>query len=525
MMHALRTNSDLGGATMGDFVSEILRLDDAGDYAALIAYFNENLPEPKTLIYTVYRCMIDGRFRTAQVLAGPLIAAGADHPVVHFAQSIGGFLYGNESDEREGAVRLAQAIDLLSPEKQSTLCQGVFQRVFDRVVRADAALITDANRALRLLKIIKAAVPMFRTIFEWEDAGSNVTAATLAQQGRARATLISLEQPPPGAPRPRRRVIYAGRERVFPQDPSSRLYETGPKMSTSMAAYGWDATFLPTMSIHFPEDFANIVAVCEQEKPDLLIFDDLYITVPQMLPARAAMIEALREKLPSMKIASLHQDPWEISPQTLIETSVRLDAVMAQFPSMPVWQDPAFKGKMIFAPIPHAGTSGPVKTPMSSRMKFIGGVFGYNWHRIFWLAGAKLGLPIDFIRSTHRNDGLSVIDSYDAYMRRTEAAGCVINFSMRSDLSRVMTGRNLEGILSGALLVAEETPDMDYYFVAGEHYLSFATVPELRALARFIAEKPEEAEAIRRRGNEFGRERYSDEKLVGHIDYHFFYRQ
>ena len=132
--------------------------------------------------------------------------------------------------------------------------------------------------------------------------------------------------------------------------------------------------------------------------------------------------------------------------------------------------------------------------------------------------------PIELQMSTHTEDGIPILESYTDYMRRIEKSACALNFSMRSDLSRTITGRSFEAPLAGALLIQEDAPEMDYYFVAGEHYLRFSSVAELRAIARYIAEKPEEAEEIRRAGNAFARAQYNDGKLVGYLDKQLFYR-
>ena len=61
---------------------------------------------------------------------------------------------------------------------------------------------------------------------------------------------------------------------------------------------------------------------------------------------------------------------------------------------------------------------------------------------------------------------------------------------------------------------------MDYYFVAGEHYLEFTTFAELRAIARFLLDRPDEAEEIRSQGAAFAGERYNAYSIVGSLDRH-----
>ena len=63
---------------------------------------------------------------------------------------------------------------------------------------------------------------------------------------------------------------------------------------------------------------------------------------------------------------------------------------------------------------------------------------------------------------------------------------------------------------------------MDCYFIEGEHYLPFTTFADLRSVAKFIQDNPEEAEDIRRKGNAFFRERYIDDKLMAYLDQRLF---
>ena len=157
-------------------------------------------------------------------------------------------------------------------------------------------------------------------------------------------------------------------------------------------------------------------------------------------------------------------------------------------------------------------------------MLFSGSVRGFNCPRAFWLSTAEhLNLPIKIKLSTHEEDGLSALESYALYMRGLTEATCCLNLTMRLDLDHIVVGRSFEAILAGALLVQEATPGMHRYFIAGEHYLEFSTLAELSAIARFINENREEAEEIRRRGNAFALEHYSDEKLVGYLDALLYY--
>ena len=61
---------------------------------------------------------------------------------------------------------------------------------------------------------------------------------------------------------------------------------------------------------------------------------------------------------------------------------------------------------------------------------------------------------------------------------------------------------------------------MDYYFVAGEHYLEFTTFAELARNRAFLLDRPDEAEEMRSQGTAFARERYNAYSIVGSLDRH-----
>ena len=200
-------------------------------------------------------------------------------------------------------------------------------------------------------------------------------------------------------------------------------------------------------------------------------------------------------------------------------TAPDVDVLWATAPAMPHWRDTVFAGKLLQAPLAHAGNLRPPSLAAPARISFVGGLMGYNWHRVFWRAAAIAeGLPIDWQLSAHLTDGLPPLDSYALYIDRLAASGCSLNLAMRPDLSRVITDRSFEALLAGALLVQEAASDLDYFLVDGEHYLAFDSFADLRAIAELVKTQPETLQAIRRAGHEFAVSRYADEKLIGYLD-------
>lgn len=507
---------------MNDLLETIFRFDAAGHYHDAIRHLREDRISA-AIPHEVYQLLFQSRFLEAHVLAQLARGQGVTNPILAFAQAVGGFLFGNNGEEVPVTAVLAAMVDALPKEQKDVIANAIVHPIISQVILADYSIVRDHPRALRILEIYKAGSPVFRSIFNWEDEATALHVEDLRRQGRARARLITFADPPTGAPRKPWRAIVAMRKLIFPSNPESRLFDMGPRMESAMNAYGWRASHFG-MRFDYQENFAALAEFCVQENADILFLDDYQIQVEASHNERAALIAGLRQKLPNLKVVAVYLDPWAIDASVLIKTSTQLDAIWAHFPANPVWSEPALADKIMTVPFPHAGNFGESTAPLSSRMKFVGGIFKYNWYRTMWLAGVLHGLPVEAEMSTHMADGLSVLDSYVDYMGRIEASTCVLNFSMRQDMSRIITGRSFETILAGALLVQEDAPDMDSYFVAGEHYLNFSTVPQLRAIARFIAERPEEAEEIRRAGNAFARARYGDDKLIGYLDKQLFYR-
>jgi hypothetical protein len=509
---------------MDDFEETIFRLDAAGQFQEMADYVVKIGQKDDQIIFIVYRLFIAARFQSAYIISKMLSAANFHHPLVSLSVGVGGLLFGNPSDEAVGLAGLRSAIDGLTVEQRDSFYINILYPASLPLINRVVSTAGDGIM-LRFLELMKAGVPLLRDIFDFSSETPVIDAGALRQRGRQRSRLMEFHSPPAGGPRSPRRAIVAMRNLVFPGDPKSRSFDGGPRICAAMNAYGWNATHFKMEWAPLEKDYKNVAAFCQQEMAELLILDDHVIEFSHAHQSRHEMIQYLRQHLPSLKIVAMHLDPWALSPEVLINASSILDAVWTIAPTMTVWQHPIFAGKLFQAPVPHAGNYGQSNGLLPTRMAFIGGIKGYNWHRAFWKDAAdRYELPIDWRLSEHTSDGLETLDSYANYIRRLAEAGSSLNLSMRPNLSRVFTSRAFETINSGALLVQEQTFDLDYYVVAGEHYLEFSSFSDLRALIRFIAGRPDEAETIRRAGNEFFLSRFSDDKIIGYLDHQLYYR-
>ena len=500
-----------------DLYAIIVDHDDRKDLAGLGMQLAGRPFENTVIIAAIQRLLQEKRIQAAYLLSRLYLGAGVLHPVLRFAQAVGGLLFGDEENERQGIAALTADMDRGAPEKGDRFFNQVMaEPLFTQV--GSAVVTGDYDRILRILEILKAGTPAFRRIFDFDVDHSLPPLEDLRQHVRAHSRLLTFTSP-------QRHAVIAMRERVFPQDPNSRLLEIGHRIRLAMNAYGWRTTFVPMQWIgQLLTDYQSIVGVCTQQRPDLLVLDDQLVEHPGNHPPRASLIAHLRQVVPEMKVAGLLLDPWSIPPELTVAMAETVDVVWAMSPSLPVWERPALVDKVLHAPLPHAVPWLAPSAPLPQRVAFDGTLMGYNWHRAFWWAATqRKGLPVDWHLTRNNDDGLSALDSYAAYMRRLTKAGCVMNLSMRPNLTRIFTGRVFEALVSGSLLVQESSPDVECYLNANEHYLDFTSFAELRAICRLLTERPEEAEAIRQAGYNFARDHYNDDKLISYLDNHLFY--
>jgi hypothetical protein len=364
---------------------------------------------------------------------------------------------------------------------------------------------------LQLSEVFKACTPVLRDVFTWSGRCS----PRLAKNGSP----IAYRSPPPGAPKVPYRVVVAMRDTFLTPLPSTRQMDIGPRFVEAARSYGWASRLCLLQFVDLVADLQRVIADCRSFCADILILDDDFIASPETHGFRAAMISRLRAMCPSIKIVGLHLDAWQIAPDVFRRTTDDLDAIWATTPSMQLWAEPVFTGKILLAPLVHAGQSKTPQAEPPNRIRFVGSMLQYNWPRILWRAASvSAELPIEWQLTYHMREDIAPLQSYADYMTRLSETGCALNLSMRNDLSRVITDRSFEAMLAGCLLIQELSPDLDHFFVEGEHFLSFGNLAELRAACNFVLAEPQMAQRIQLNGHEFAVSRYADERLMGYLD-------
>ena len=510
---------------MGSLLEEILRLDEIGAHQGLVAYLQQEPRNTSDVIFVVYQLLLRSSFKGAFLVAKSLGPVSELHPITALALGLGGVIFNSVEDELQGRNALRSAVDHLDSAQQASIYAEITSRVIPNIVNY-AFLRDDTATLLRLLELFKAATPRFRDMFDLAALPAPLDIEEMRRRGRARAQLVRFPGLPPGTPKQARRGIVALREHYLGASDAklSRPHDIGPRVTAALNSYGWPTKFFG-MSFSDPQaDFRGIAAMCRETGAEFVILDDNMVQNFAARRWRSEMIAQLRWEMPNLKVVSIYLDPWVFTPAELIETSAMVDLIWSASPTLAALRHPAFADRVFMAPFPVGVDFDQPPAPLRPRMTFAGGVMGYNWHRALWLGMAQReGLPIERQLSTHTPDGLPVLDSYSAYLRRLANATCSLDFTMRSDLSFIAPARAFESISSGALLVEEMSPDIDHYFVAGEHYLAYSSFPELRAVAQFIEHNRAEAESIRKNGTDFFRSNYSDDKTMANLDLRLFH--
>ncbi|MBF0295404.1 MAG: glycosyltransferase [Magnetococcales bacterium] len=505
-------------------IQTILQLDADDNREGLLSFIQEGPKDHFAILSAAYHLLSRNRLQSAYVLAMFLANQGYQHQLIALTLAIGGVVYDNADEERRGMANLATLADQLTPEQQENTYRQIVIPVMTPLL-TEAVKHGNATTAMRLLAILRADVPFLRTIFDPHAPLSPTFLDDMRQRGQARFAPLSLPLPGPDTPRRPRCAVVAFR----PGGPRDHhlLVHDGVRLVEAMQVYGWQATLLPLRPQALAGDrmplFQEIVSVCRAQRADILLLDDALLLDSRQL--RTAMIDQLRAENPELRVVGCHPDPWVGDAQPLRDSAARLDALWSvDDPDAPAWRHPELSGKTLFMPMPTMRQGEVLGEPLGPRMLLVGEPLdAQNWLHMGWVCAAEdLGVPIKRNLASYRADLLGELTRRGQSVITLSDASCHVRFTLRGDQSRTITRHAFDSLASGALLIQESSPQMDRRFMAGEHYLEFANLAELAALARFVTERPQEAEAIRQRGHAFAMAHYGNDRLMGGLDRRLF---
>jgi hypothetical protein len=154
--------------------------------------------------------------------------------------------------------------------------------------------------------------------------------------------------------------------------------------------------------------------------------------------------------------------------------------------------------------------------------QFRGSIEHVNLSRFYWKSAlSKIGV-CDFNDHQHKNDGLSAQQSFIKYLEGIATGAACLNFSMRGNGERVITGRAFESIAIGKTLLQEFASNASNYFIPDEHFYEFNNIEELLSLLDRMNSDPCAFYKRASSGSSFWDARYADRMLVRHFAKIFF---
>ncbi|MEO5351700.1 MAG: glycosyltransferase 61 family protein [Magnetococcus sp. XQGC-1] len=510
------------------FLETVFQLDASNDVAGLLQFVQRPEHEPKTMLFTALRLLNGGRVRPAYILAMLLANQGYKHTVIWTALALGGLLYGNSGENLRGMEELRAQAEALPAEQPFALYSSLITPLMHPF--ADPETYGNNIHQTEIFAMLQAGVPPLRARFDWEEPPAACDLEQMRQRGRHGQHPVRHPSPPPNTPRPPRRVVLVARAAIFLyQTQWPRPLDLESRLASAMTRYGWQVSLCSIRCVDLAEDYRHILAACQQHQAEIAILDDdlllskkvenlSRLTRPLLHhSAHREMLTLLRTAMPSLKLVGLLSDTHSIAPPLLAETLALLDCVWDMAPTAPTtWQtDSPVEQKIIRMPPPLDADIDLLAHPLSPRLLFIGAETHYS--RLWMAAAEHLHLPIQNDLSS-RLGKLPVRDRQSLLRQALTQESCHLHLATHPSQSDPLPALCFESIRSGALLVAEYSPNMHHYFLPGEHYLEFTTLAELSGITRFITENRAAADEIRRNGARFAHQQYSDTQWIASLD-------
>jgi hypothetical protein len=469
----------------------------------------------------IINAYVGGDFELALRLAQNLDGTGIRHPILSVLLAQSAFRAHRPDLAQAALVQIEQFMQ--HDDAREILVN--FTR--DMIVPETASLFAagDHSSVLGALDLARVILPDIAHAFPQGSAG------LLAYQPKQRAVAPISSGLLMSFPGPKSRPVALGRRvlflmRKFFLGPDSREHDMGPRMAAGFGFADWHCQVIdPTYDGRVFKNVGagELFSRTEDHDAEIVIID--YCGLKLAPFALIEYINLCRRARPNMKIVLIHFDAWQRDTwSSTLDMGARADLVWSLFPDLDIWQQPAIHDKIFFAPFMVGVKLDEFEKPKRlPRIAFHGAVESYNASRSFWLTLlARSGYDIAIRRTGHDDDGLAPLESYRRYLAGFLSDAANLNFSARQDGSRIITGRTYETIFAGACLVQERSADIDYYFEAGKHYLSFDTYEDLIDILDWLKRAPDQARKIASAGQAFYRQHYRDEAIVAALDARLF---
>lgn len=306
------------------------------------------------------------------------------------------------------------------------------------------------------------------------------------------------------------------RERWQENDPKSRPFDFGFRLKESLRNSKWSPEFYPISTTLLDE-------TTNTQGTDIAIID-LQSSVLFDPPSAHEFLSKARAKY-RILIALLFDSWMDFVPHCLRSYSQYFDILWNPNPGQSDKLRPYHRCLEMSFPFTMTTLSRSallMKREQRGRedlLAFTGSIAVFNRDRLFWKTAFAEKPEIKFILSTHDDDQLEAIRSYERYLDRLTKYEYHLNFCKRSNDARIVTGRCFELISINKALIQEECPELEYFLEREEHYLDFSTPDNLLGLYDNIRSDPRKIEKVMNSATEFFDAHYSNLKLQEHLNF------
>jgi hypothetical protein len=361
----------------------------------------------------------------------------------------------------------------------------------------------DPARASRLLRLLASYDPHFSEIYA-NDIDAAATGGPVLEPADAAlppcvatvpsdAAIARIKAQAAGA-----RVLLVARTFLDLQGPR---YPIVDDLRQSAARFGLAVRQLenwrqPTDAGHgsYPEVLRTAIA---DWRPQLLIVDDLFerglSADPALCEPVGAVLEDARRTV-GVRVVKLLPDGWLPTPESLYRgLGTHFDLLHHLHPARLAEADAAQRAATFCYPFPFLLPSPTGPFGIHARLCFVGSINRECPARLAWWAEvARAGLPLDVHLTDHfAADRRSEQD----YVNLLHGYQVSVNFTRRHTGIRIATARVFETMLSGGVLLEEDSVDTRTFLKPGAHYVPFNSLAALQTAAAALLTDP----ALRRR--------------------------
>jgi hypothetical protein len=211
-------------------------------------------------------------------------------------------------------------------------------------------------------------------------------------------------------------------------------------------------------------------------------------------PFQARLAALLRQaRRGGARVVAMYGDAWLV-PRDAFYAGLGdwLDVVHHMHPTMLSFGTPAQQDTVFCYPFPFA-TARPTLAPDSiAHFSFVGAISYIQLPRLVWRAElGRIGAPVQFFTAP--------VGDVD-YVNVLSAHRGTLTFTKRVNGLPIFTGRSIEALMAGSVLIEEASGDTQYFLQPEVHYAGFETLAELTALLEALSGDADRRARLRAEG-------------------------